>query len=120
VERFIEVVQSRDQSRSGARSTASQQTALEIGLQTEGLADALDRRNVDELAHMALRLRKTAREHGIREIEELAAEIEECVESDSDLVSLVDLTTKLLDLCRSTQRACLSEAAAEPVGQSTA
>lgn len=119
VERFIDAVQSRDQSRSGDRLAASKQIALKIGLETERLADALDRRNVDELAYMALCLRKTAREHGIGEIEELAAELEECVESDPDLVSLVDLTVKLLDLCRSTQRAYLCEATAEPVQEST-
>jgi diguanylate cyclase (GGDEF)-like protein/PAS domain S-box-containing protein len=112
VERFIEVVRSRDQSRSGAWLTASKQIALKIGLETERLADALDRRDVDELAHMARCLRTTAQEHGVCEIEELAAELEECAESDPDLVSLVDLTVKLLELCRSTQRACLSEATA--------
>ena len=105
VERFIDVVSVRDSFRMPAETSMSKQAALRIGLEIERLADALDKRSVDEVMEMARHLKHTAHELGIVEIARVAAELETCCGSDPELVEVVQCTSDLLNLCRTTQAA---------------
>ena len=107
VERFIEVVTAQSEMQEQRALAVSKQTALRIGLQMERLASALDSRDYSNLSAMAGRLSATATKEGVPEIAELAAELEKCAATDPDLVTVVGLTTDLLDLCRATQKSYL-------------
>jgi hypothetical protein len=102
VERFISAVLARDENRSVPRLFVSKQTALQIGLQIEKLANALDAHDIPLLATMAGRLKALAGEHGITPIEEAAARLEKATASSSDPTQLIQWTIDLLELCRST------------------
>lgn len=109
VERFITAVLARDQSRAKSLPDVSKETALRIGLQIERLACALDDRDIDGLGALAGRLKMTATIDGVPEIAEIAAAVVDCIADDPDLMSLVELTKELLDVCRSTQTAYLDQ-----------
>jgi diguanylate cyclase (GGDEF)-like protein/PAS domain S-box-containing protein len=108
VERFIEAVSSNDESRVAPPLAVSKHTALRIGLQIERLASALDAQDFPNLSAMAGRLTATATKEGVPQIAELAAELEQAASSEPDLINIVQLTTDLLELCRSTQSSYLS------------
>lgn len=105
VERFIAMVQSRDESRLAPLSSVSKQVALRIGEQIERLALALDNRDFFGLAALAGRLRATATQNAVPQIAEVAARLESAAAEQKELSQLIELTGELLDLCRSTQRA---------------
>jgi hypothetical protein len=107
VERFIETVESRDQSRGEPEARVSKQAALNIGLQIERLTLALDQRDFATLAKMAGNLTSTAEQDGVPQIAALASQLEQASAQDPDLMNIVQLTTELLDLCRQTQRCYL-------------
>jgi hypothetical protein len=108
VERFIEAISSNDSSRNQPALAVSKQTALRIGLQIERLAGALDAQDFPNLAAMASRLSATASQEGVPEIAELSTELQACAATDPDLMTVVKLTTDLLQLCRSTQSSYLA------------
>jgi diguanylate cyclase (GGDEF)-like protein/PAS domain S-box-containing protein len=108
VERFIEAVSANDVSRSTPQLAVSKQAALRIGLQIERLASALDAQDYPDLSAMAGRLAATAAKEGVSEIADLAGQLEESAASDPDLLTVVKLTTDLLELCRSTQTSYLA------------
>src|SRR5205823_6520264 len=70
VERFIETVLARDESRAAPSLRVSKQTALKIGIQIEKLASALDANDTGSLALMAGHLHLTAAAHGVTPIAE--------------------------------------------------
>jgi len=107
VERFIQAVSADDQSRHPSLPV-SKQTALRIGVQIERLAGALDAQDFPNLSAMAGRLAATAQKEGVPAIAELAADLERSANGDSDLLSVLQLTTELLELCRSTQNSYLT------------
>lgn len=108
VERFVEAVTANDQSRVAPNLAVSKQTALRIGVQIERLAGALDSQDFPNLSAMAGRLAATAASEGVGEIAELAAELEKSAAAEPDLISIVQMTTDLLKLCRSTQNSYLA------------
>ena len=108
VERFIEAVTSDDQSRLQSVAPVTKQTALRIGVQIERLAGALDSQDFPNLSAMAGRLAATAANDGVPEIATLASQLERTAAQDPDLMAIVELTTNLLNLCRSTQSSYLS------------
>jgi putative nucleotidyltransferase with HDIG domain len=118
VERFIKVISSNDFSRNQPALAVSKQTALRIGLQIERLAGALDAQDFPNLAAMASRLSATASQEGVPEIAQLAIELESCASADPDLMTVVKLTTDLLQLCRSTQRSYLARQSEEETVES--
>ena len=85
----------------------SKQSALDIGIQIERLAIALDMRDLASLSAMASNLAATAVNDGVPRISGLAAELERAAVAEADWINIVRLTTELLDLCRSTQRCYL-------------
>ena len=75
-----------------------------------GAADgALDDQDLPNLAAMAGRLAASAAKDGVTQVAELAAELEASATTDPDLIRVVQLTTDLLELCRSTQSSYLSK-----------
>ncbi len=107
VERFIEAISASDQSRHASGISVSKQTALNIGLQIERLAVALDLRDFTTLSNMAAHLAATAAEDGLPEIAEIAAGLDQAVTAETDLITMIQLTVELLDICRETQRSFL-------------
>jgi putative nucleotidyltransferase with HDIG domain len=118
VERFIEAVSSHDSSRDQPALAVSKQTALRIGLQIERLAGALDAHDFSDLAAMASRLSATASQEGVPEIAQLSSELQTCASADADLMTVVKLTTDLLQLCRSTQSSYLARQSEEEAVES--
>jgi diguanylate cyclase (GGDEF)-like protein/putative nucleotidyltransferase with HDIG domain/PAS domain S-box-containing protein len=101
VERFITVMQDY---RPINVPVESRQLALQIGLQIERLAEAIDDRDSASIKALAVRLEATAARGGITQIESVAAEIRMTASDDSDLVSLLQLVDQLMTLCRSAQQ----------------
>ncbi len=108
VERFIEVVQERDESRLEGASAVSKRAALGIGVQIERLVQALDNRDIQGLEALAGRLKATATKSGISNIAEVAAHLEQCLAGDVDWVKALSVTIELLELCRATQRSYIT------------
>ncbi len=115
VERFIETVKARDQSRAAAVPAVSKQMALRIGLEIERLAHSLDNHDISGLSALAGRLKATATKSGVAAIADLAARLEQSAVEDPDLATLITITSELMALCRSTQMAYLRDD--EPVDE---
>src|SRR5262249_9558616 len=107
VERFIKTVLARDENRTASKMPVTKQTALQIGMQIEKLAIAADARDLQTLALMAKPLGATAAKHRISPIAEAASQLEKSIEQRNDLGNLMELTVKLMELCRSTYDAYL-------------
>lgn len=101
VERFIEVVASHEPVQ---LPVDSRQSALQVGLQIERLAEAIDNRDSTSIKALAIRLEHTAAQGRIPEIESAAAEIRSCVSEDADEASLLKMVQQLMTLCRSAQK----------------
>jgi len=114
VDRFIDRVLARDQNRRPQLAGTTPRGAVQIGLQIEHLAYALDNRNPAELAALAERLKRTATQEGIQPIIDVAAQLEAVAHAHEDWGDLVRLTSDLLELCRMTQRALLPTRSASP------
>ncbi|MEM9645754.1 MAG: diguanylate cyclase [Planctomycetota bacterium] len=92
----------------------SRQTALQIGLQIEGLADAMDRRKLPELKDLASRLTSTAKQHHLDTIAEAAQRLgQNAADETSDWIHMLEDTQHLLDACRSTQSAFIVDSKLE-------
>ncbi|EMI53354.1 diguanylate cyclase and metal dependent phosphohydrolase [Rhodopirellula sallentina SM41] len=88
-------------------------TALKIGQQIEQLADAIDSQDIDSLKELAFELGEIAESNFLMPIAESTARIGEVVNNSEEDVQWVDLfkeTQILMDLCRATQNAHLTEA----------
>ena len=107
VERFIQVVKSQTKVESTLVTNVSKQAALNIGLQIERLAEALDSRDKDGIATIASRLSKTATKFGIPAVADKANEIQREVELDGELYDLLRCTVELMDVCRFSQRSLI-------------
>ena len=105
VGKFIHIVSEMRQTDEPSVNGVSKQAALQIGLQIEKLACALDAEDVESLAAMAGRLKSTASQYGIAEIVELTTLLEQTTQEDPDWMDILRITTDLLELCRMTQRA---------------
>ena len=87
--------------------TVSKQTSLNIGLQLERLASALDDHDLDALQTMAARLRETAAHDGVSEIARKACDLERQVAADGDLLDILQKANELITLCRATNSSFL-------------
>ena len=103
VERFIEVLSDSDRSRPAASAAVSKESALDIGLEIERLAVALDSHDFAAVSDLASHLAVTAARAGAAEVAWLASQLEQSTTSEPDLLRIIRLTTDLLDLCRWTQ-----------------
>ena len=102
VERFIAVAKDY---KSIELPVGSKQSAVQIGLQIERLAQAVDEQDDKQIKALAARLETTAARAQIAEIETVAAEIRNVADDELELVSLLEMVNQLIDLCRSTQKA---------------
>jgi len=105
VERFIDVVTAK--SREGQVFGESKAAVLSLGIQIERLADALEKQDVNGIGALASRLNMTAVKHGLSDVAERAGQLETAVATDADLITLVNLTSDLMDICQSAQQAYL-------------
>lgn len=84
--------------------------AIQIGQQIERLAHAIDAQNTNSLQTLASRLGKVARYHNVEAIALVADRIESGASAeDVQWLSLLRDTQQLLELCRQTQNAFLSD-----------
>jgi diguanylate cyclase (GGDEF)-like protein/PAS domain S-box-containing protein/putative nucleotidyltransferase with HDIG domain len=107
VERFIDTVSSRSLVSSCQPGPLSKDLALNLGLQTERLATALDDRDYKTIQAMAMHLKSTAEAHGLKPLAEAADLLQEC-EGDSDLPQMVNVIHQIIDLSLSAQQAYLT------------
>jgi diguanylate cyclase (GGDEF)-like protein len=114
VERFVEVVLARDESRGGPAVAVAKQTALRIGLQMEKLAAAVDAQDRQSLAAMAGYLRANACEHDIESLARAAAQLEQAAQTDCPWPELLQLTINVLEQCRSTYASYLPAGTPRP------
>ena len=120
VETFIELIAHQPGLSSAGAPKVSKSAALQIGLHIERLATAVDSCDPKQLSITADRLSKTAAYVGIEPIAQAAQAVAEIAGGDSELNEIVRLTGELLELCRSTQRAFLTEGADRCAVTSTA
>ena len=114
VEHFVQVVSQTRPSREVQAEAIPKQTALQIGLQIERLADAIDGQDTQSLKTLASRLGMVARRYRIDPISEAAAEIEKHAgDEETHWIVLLQQTQHLMDLCRATQNAYLKDSAEE-------
>ncbi|MCA8990279.1 MAG: hypothetical protein KDA78_21705, partial [Planctomycetaceae bacterium] len=82
-------------------------SALEIGLELERLAQAVDNQDLVGLKAMANHLAANAQKNGVPEIAAKAMELETAVNQNSDLLGILRSASELLDFCRASQLAVL-------------
>jgi hypothetical protein len=107
VERFIEVMSQRAPKREESHS-ADKEVTLNLCLQTERMARAVDERDFASIRALAQHLESTAAKSELSVMHELAVEIGRVANDPAELPQLVELVHDLMELCLATQRACLA------------
>jgi hypothetical protein len=102
VERFVSAVRLKSQEYVEI-PRISTDTALSIGLQIERLVAALDDHNMEELRELTEKLQHTARRTGIDHMVRVAAELQQALTDETDIIEITQIANDLLDLCRLTQ-----------------
>jgi diguanylate cyclase (GGDEF)-like protein/PAS domain S-box-containing protein len=105
VERAIATLKVRGDDLTTSPQKVSKSAALNIGLQIERLAEAVDDRDQVGIGAIAHRLGETAAKHGVEAVAKKANEISVEMDEECELYDLIRCTNELMDLCRSTQRA---------------
>ncbi|MCL5279172.1 MAG: diguanylate cyclase [Planctomycetes bacterium] len=100
VERFIEAVRARDETRAGPKPMISDAMLLEIGQTVEKIAVALDNSDFSQLSVIAGRLAAIATENGMEQVAEWANQMVEAARTDGDLLTIARLTQRLFEACR--------------------
>ena len=77
--------------------------ALYIGKQIEQLVAALDVQDVTVLRELTQRLHTTADRAGIQYMADVADQLMEALDDESDMIDIMQSANELLDLCRLTQ-----------------
>ncbi|QDS96632.1 Cyclic di-GMP phosphodiesterase response regulator RpfG [Roseimaritima multifibrata] len=117
VDHFIHKLDGKRQIPSGSPLTVPKQAALQIGLQIERLATALDEQDVDGLQALASRVADVAQQGGVPALATAARQLEEeSASEDAEWIHLLGTTVALLELCRETQNAFLT-GVESPVGR---
>jgi diguanylate cyclase (GGDEF)-like protein len=99
VEHFIKVVQARDESRRKDQSTVSNSIKLEIGREVEELLFAVNTSSFGQISLLAEHLATRTSKYGLPQIAAAASQIEKAAAKKRDQMELVQLTSKLLQLC---------------------
>ncbi len=107
VERFIRTVRISGEEETLQTDRVSPETALSIGIQLERIVSVLDNQDPEEIRVLSQRLTATATKCGALEIASKASELGAVLESDGDLLNVMQSANELLDLCRSTQHSFL-------------
>jgi diguanylate cyclase (GGDEF)-like protein/putative nucleotidyltransferase with HDIG domain len=114
VERFISCVSERNQRRVEHPASVPRDTVLVIGQQIERLLSAIDRQDIPGLQTLAGRLRASSRKQGVSQIADKASELESVLESDRNLIAVLQIANELVDLCRATQKTYLNASGCVP------
>lgn len=109
VERFISgvLINFRSDRVKDQDALLSRGTALGIGQQIERLIDALETQDFDGMKALATRLHSIAEQDGLTEFASKAERLEGAIDSDGDLLDILDSANDLIELCRSTHTAWL-------------
>jgi diguanylate cyclase (GGDEF)-like protein/PAS domain S-box-containing protein len=113
VERFLAVVMDRKPTSGLA---IERPVALQIGMQIEKLAAALDSTDTGTLVAMARHLHGMATAHDVAAVASAAQQLEQAAGTGCDSCQIAELTIQLIDACRATYRSYLpspEDAAAE-------
>jgi diguanylate cyclase (GGDEF)-like protein len=119
VERFIEVVLARDETRTTPKPVIPDVVMLEIGQEAERIAVTLDNSDYSQLSVLARRLAAVAAEHGLQQVAELASQIVEAAHADGDLLTIASLTKKLIQACRLPSPVSLGQSGSTSACQAT-
>lgn len=109
VERFINVISSRQHIHEAASDKISKESALSIGLLLEHLVTALDDNDSHQLLDTAESLQVIAVTHGLDNIARHSKLLRDTIEHTSDGVEVTQLALELLDMCRSTQGTLIAD-----------
>jgi hypothetical protein len=109
VERFIDVVSQTRLDSNLLVGVPSHQAALEVGLQIEKLACAVDEEDPDSLRELAALLETTALRHDFTDLSQLSQTLQKQIDADADWTDVLTTTGELLDICRYSQRRLISE-----------
>ncbi|MEL7497638.1 MAG: diguanylate cyclase [Planctomycetota bacterium] len=107
VERVINVIKLQRKSEQVEDIYLSKSVALNIGLQLEQLASAIDERDQEQIATIADRIRDSSSQNGSTPISTKAEEISDEIAEEADLYEIIRATNELMDLCRLSQRVLL-------------
>jgi len=102
VERIISAIRVRTGDRTEMPGVSTD-IALNIGQQIEQLVAALDDQDVGELRNLTQRLRTTADRAGIQYMSDVADQLMDALDNESDMIGIMQSANELLDLCRLTQ-----------------
>jgi len=86
-------------------------TVLQLGVQIEKMANAMDQEDRQSLVRVAGQIRSTATPGGCPHIANLAAELEQAEDEQQAWVDCLEAAVDLIELYRSTQRAHLPDTA---------
>lgn len=109
VERFINVVNTRQHFQESAAVAISKESALSIGLLLEHLVTALDENDSKRLLDTSESLQVIAVTHGLDNIARHSKLLRDTIEHTSDGVEVTQLAVELLDMCRSTQSTLIAD-----------
>lgn len=112
VERFIELVQGRDENRQVNALSVDQERWIQLSIEAEHLASAVDARDIDALSAFAHHLNAAALKMELPRIAELALRVHDATRIDRDLSKVLQTTTELLTLCQSAQQKIIAPRAA--------
>ena len=109
VELFIERVQLlEDQEKERSPGIVAKDVALSIGMHIEHLVAAIDDQNLEGIIAVATKLQAVANKYSVSDLSDKTQTIvDRLSDSECDEVSLLQSTSELLDLCRSTQASLL-------------
>ena len=99
VEHFIAVVSARDESRRRGKEALSDSIKLEIGREVEKIFAAVNNSSLAALSASAEHLATRATKYGLTQIADTALEIEKAAVDKCDQMEIVQLTSKLMQLC---------------------
>jgi diguanylate cyclase (GGDEF)-like protein/PAS domain S-box-containing protein len=102
VERIISAIRVRTGDRAEMPGVSTD-IALDIGQQIEQLVAALDDQDVGELRDLTQRLHTTAERAGIQYMADVADQLMDALDHESDTIGIMQSANELLDLCRLTQ-----------------
>ncbi len=110
VERFVEIFDGRVSTTGDVTMVVPKTMAIQIGQQIERLANAIDSQDTRSLQILASRLGDVARRHHVDAIAETADRIEAGAgEENVQWINLLRDTQQLMELCRATQNAFLTD-----------
>jgi diguanylate cyclase (GGDEF)-like protein/PAS domain S-box-containing protein len=108
VEWFISVLQAHDNKCQIGAPPASHERWVQLSIEAEHLASAIDARDLDSLSATAHHLGQFAAQMDMPQIAELAVRLQHATKVEHDLSKILQTTTELLELCHSAQQTIIA------------